>query len=253
MRPFEDNFQMRVLRAYTALRLLRPEWGGGLIVACGLGPEGAALAMAANIAGAACLSIEPQPDVLKGALRSGACDFIVNNVDEALRAMKNEIRKCQPLSVGLMGDRLHVLQELVERGVQPELLADCSGDLNVLTADEGGGSYREALQRLRIQGALLVDFTPGLTHENAVDAWAVLESYVADREWAMRSFRAESAAALMAFDARALSLLVEEDVLRSRWLRSVSRILQRQRPFHRVLWLTPEEEPMLLAEPSQIA
>jgi len=226
--------------------------GGGLIVCCGLDEQGAALAMAANIAGAVCLSIEKRPEILKAALRSGSCDFIVNSVDEALRAMKNEIRKHLPISVGLQGDPLHVLEELIGRGVQPELLTDLSHICNGQTADRIK-RQADAMQSLRRTGATLVDFNLGGATEGAIDARAELGSYVFNRGWDLQSFSLESAAVLKAFDARTLSSPSENDPLRSRWLRAASRILQRQRPLRRVLWTTPQEKQMLLAELPPIA
>src|SRR5580698_5165161 len=93
MQPTESDRQERILRMVTVLHALRESWGGALIVACGLNPQGAALALASNIAGAVCLSVDGDPARLKDALRSGSCDFVVNTLDEALRAMKNEVRK----------------------------------------------------------------------------------------------------------------------------------------------------------------
>jgi len=75
-------------------------WPGALILAIGLGPRGAAVSTAGNIAGAACLAIDPRPEACRAALLSGACDFIVNTVDEALRILKNQIRQRRPVSVG---------------------------------------------------------------------------------------------------------------------------------------------------------
>ena len=48
---------------------------------------------------------------------------MVNNLDEALRILKNEVRKKQPVSVCLEGDLAATLHEAVERGLQPDLLA----------------------------------------------------------------------------------------------------------------------------------
>jgi urocanate hydratase len=98
--------QTEALRAFTVLTSLRPAtmdggWPGALILAIGLGPRGAAVSTAGNIAGAACLAIDPRPEACRAALLSGACDFIVNTVDEALRILKNQIRQRRPVSVAL--------------------------------------------------------------------------------------------------------------------------------------------------------
>jgi len=100
--------------------------GGSLLVYTGLDWRGVALAIAANIAGAASLGLDSDLARAKGAIRSGACDFLVNTLDEALRILKNEIRKRGPVAVVLAGAPRVAVEEMVERGVQPEMVA---GDL----------------------------------------------------------------------------------------------------------------------------
>jgi urocanate hydratase len=49
---------------------------------------------------------------------------MVNNLDEALRILKNAIRKKEAVSVGLVGNCADVIPELAARGVVPDLLTD---------------------------------------------------------------------------------------------------------------------------------
>src|ERR1700743_3733565 len=49
---------------------------------------------------------------------------MVNNLDEALRILKNAVRKKEAVSVGLGGNCADVIPELAERGVVPDLLTD---------------------------------------------------------------------------------------------------------------------------------
>jgi urocanate hydratase len=214
-----EDLQTKVLRAYTILSSLRPSWSGALILSVGLDPTGSAVSLAANIAGAVCLTLEPDPTLLRAALRIGACDFIVNTLDEALRAMKNEVRKRRPLSVGLEGDPSVLLQELIDRGVAPELFT-------------AAPAHSEAATHFHSLGALLVSFN---------NAPAVL-----DDRYQLRTFPFATSAELRAFDARALSLLSPEDRHRRQWLTSAARILPRDR--HRALWLTDEENQALLGD-----
>ena len=70
---------------------------GGLLVLYALADDaGAAVALGSSIAGAASLGIDPDAERLKLAIRNGVCDFSVNHLDEAVRILKNEIRKKQP-------------------------------------------------------------------------------------------------------------------------------------------------------------
>jgi urocanate hydratase len=232
-----DTPQARILRTFTLLYALRQDWGGALIIACGLNPQGAALALASNIAGAVSLNIEDDPAALKEALRSGSCDFIVNTLDEALRAMKNEVRKHRPLSVGLQGDPAHIVEELLERGVSPQLFTDLTNN----------PAHREALRSFQSSGALIVRFGSSHPHEadGAIDADALIDTFVHPRQWHLRSFALDTPAALRAFDAQAVSLIPEGDSFRRKWLQSAPRILQRERPIHRTLWVTEAEEKTL--------
>lgn len=111
-----------VYERFAALTPESAELGGSLLLYVGLDWNGIAMAMAANIAGAASLGLEPDLARAKAAIRSGACDFLVNTLDEALRILKNEIRKKKPVSVVLVGEPRGVLAEVVERGVQPDLV-----------------------------------------------------------------------------------------------------------------------------------
>jgi urocanate hydratase len=49
---------------------------------------------------------------------------MVNNLDEALRILKNAVRKREATSVGLVGNCADVIPELARRGVVPDLLTD---------------------------------------------------------------------------------------------------------------------------------
>jgi hypothetical protein len=107
---------------YAALTALSSDLGGWLLLYAGLDGDGIAVTMASNVAGAASLGIEADAARAKQALRSGVCDFVVNNLDEALRILKNEIRKRQPVSVVLTANVNATVAEMVARGVQPEIL-----------------------------------------------------------------------------------------------------------------------------------
>ena len=117
-----------VYRFYAGLaRSMDPEAGlGGKLLYVGKPDDiNRRLLRAANIAGAASLAASSDPALLRQAMREGAIDFVVNSLDEALRILKNEIRKRQPVAVGVSIAPDHLLLEAAERGVQPDLLAAC--------------------------------------------------------------------------------------------------------------------------------
>src|SRR5213080_4561299 len=100
------------------------ELSGKLIVSGGMGGMGGAQPLAATMTGAAFLGIEVDPERIKKRLKSGYCDFMVNSLEEALRILKNSIRKKEAVSVGLVGNCAEVIPELAARGVKPDLLTD---------------------------------------------------------------------------------------------------------------------------------
>ena len=97
---------------------------GKLIVSGGMGGMGGAQPLAATMAGAAFLGIDVDPERIKKRLKTGYCDFMVNTLDEALRILKNAVRKKEAVSVGLVANCADVIPELAERGVVPDILTD---------------------------------------------------------------------------------------------------------------------------------
>ena len=99
---------------------------GRLVVTCGMGATGGAQPLAATLNGAAFLGIEADAAQIKRGVKSGYCEVMVNDFDEALRILKNSVRKHEPASVGLIGNCVEVIPELARRGIVPDLLVDCT-------------------------------------------------------------------------------------------------------------------------------
>ncbi len=97
--------------------------GGWLVAVLDVDARGIAALVAGAVSGAAVLAVDAQRARVKDLLRYGICDFVVNDLDEALRILKNEVRKKQPVSVCLSADAEKTALEMMERGLQPEVLA----------------------------------------------------------------------------------------------------------------------------------
>jgi urocanate hydratase len=186
------------------------ELGGKLLLYGQLDARGAATTLAANIAGAATLGIDANSERLRQGIRHGFCDFVVNNLDEALRILKNEVRKKRPVSVCLEGDLAATLREAVERGLQPDLLA-----LPAMT------NHAEILIE---RGAIVVD--DGVSNASLIDINWTAES--ASPVW------------LPKVDALAVRVLPNGDE-RSRWLKFAPRYLGRTMAAQHYLQMTVEE------------
>ena len=113
--------------AAVANRHFSGEMEGKWIVSSGMGPRGGTLALAATLQGAVFLGIEPDAGRIKQHIRAGTCDFCVSQLEEALRILKNALRKQQPTSVGLIGNGAEVIPEMARRGILPDLLTDRTG------------------------------------------------------------------------------------------------------------------------------
>ncbi len=97
---------------------------GRLVASGGMGGMGGAQPLAATMNGAAFLGIDVDPERIKRRVRQGYCDVMVNDLDEAMRILKNAVRKGEAASVGLIGNCADVIPELAKRGIVPDLLTD---------------------------------------------------------------------------------------------------------------------------------
>jgi urocanate hydratase len=163
--------------------------GGKLVYAGELDAEGCRLVRAANIAGAASLGATADAAAQRQAIRDGVIDFLVNSLEEALRILKNEIRKHNAVAVGVGLAPARVAAEMRERGVLPDLLRP--------------SARAEELADFVAQGARFV----------------APEEIRAGHEFCM------IADAPPDFEARALEMIPESDYAARRWLRLSPRFL----------------------------
>jgi urocanate hydratase len=99
-----------------------PGLGGKLLYAGELDAAGRALLVAGNIAGVASLAATADEAGQKQAIREGVADFLVTSLSEALRILKNQIRKRETVAVCIGMASEIIEREMVERGVLPDLL-----------------------------------------------------------------------------------------------------------------------------------
>jgi urocanate hydratase len=139
---------------------------GKLIVSGGMGGMGGAQPLAATMAGAAFLGIDVDPERIKKRLKTGYCDFMVTTLDEALRILKNALRKKENVSVGLVGNCADIIPELAERGVVPDLLTDQTSAHDPLNGYVPNSMTLEAALELRKSD-------PKAYEEKSLDAMAL--------------------------------------------------------------------------------
>src|SRR5271169_2367596 len=110
--------------AAAARKHFQSDLAGKLVASGGLGGMGGAQPLAATLNGAAFLGIDVDPEHIKRRVKTGYCDVMVNSLDEALRILKNAVRKREATSVGLVGNCADLIPELAKRGVVPDILTD---------------------------------------------------------------------------------------------------------------------------------
>ncbi len=181
-----------------------PERGlGGRLLFAGRIEAENRLPTAASVAGAASLGVSADGAALRRAMREGEIDFVVTSLEEALRILKNELRKKQPVAVGVAASPERVVEQMIGRGVLPDLLPPSGWD----SASAGIGQEAEAT--LKRWGAR----SPGGPGDGGdFVAWTV------DRR---------SPVWLPRLDAVVLGVVPEGDVLRRRWIRLAPRYLGR--------------------------
>lgn len=127
------EFLLAVESLYAALIAAAPTaedgLGGKLLFIGALGPDGRALAAGANIAGAASLAVIPGVATQKQAVREGVIDFLVADLDEALRILKNQLRKREPAAVCIASPLEPIQDAMFERGVLPDLLGPAASEM----------------------------------------------------------------------------------------------------------------------------
>ncbi len=97
---------------------------GKILVSGGLGGMGGAQPLAATMAGAAFLGIEVDPERIERRLKSGYCERISYDLDQAIQIVGEAARAGRAVSVGLVGNCAEVLPEMVRRGFVPDVLTD---------------------------------------------------------------------------------------------------------------------------------
>jgi urocanate hydratase len=122
---------------------------GKLVASGGMGGMGGAQPLAATLNGAAFLGIDVDPERIKRRVKTGYCDVMVTDLDEALRILKNAVRSKEPASVGLVGNCADVIPALAQRGVVPDLLTDQTSAHDPLNGYIPNGMSLEAALELR--------------------------------------------------------------------------------------------------------
>ncbi|MDX2200340.1 MAG: urocanate hydratase [Phycisphaerae bacterium] len=122
---------------------------GRLVVSGGLGGMGGAQPLAATMNGAAFLGIDVDRSRIEKRVATRYVDRMTDRLDEALAWLNAAQRDRTPLSVGLLGNIVDVLGELVRRNITPDVLTDQTSAHDPLKGYVPSGMTFEAALALR--------------------------------------------------------------------------------------------------------
>jgi urocanate hydratase len=97
---------------------------GKLVVSGGMGGMGGAQPLAATLNGAVFLGIDVDSARIERRVRTGYCDRLAMTLDEALDICEDARDQKRAISVGLVGNCAEILPQLVQRGVQVDVITD---------------------------------------------------------------------------------------------------------------------------------
>jgi urocanate hydratase len=123
--------------------------GGRVILTSGLGGMGGAQPLAASMAGAVSLNIDVDPTRVNRRLETRYLDEVAASLDEALAKVEAAKKARKGWSIGLIGNAVEVLEELLERGFKPDLMTDQTSAHDELNGYVPAGMPLEAALELR--------------------------------------------------------------------------------------------------------
>jgi urocanate hydratase len=200
-----------------------PNLGGNLLYAGELDVHGCAMVIAGNVAGCATLAATANSAAQKQAIREGTVDFVVTSLDEALRILKNEVRKKATVAVCVGLAPSDIEREMLERGVLPDLVAKGAWDEN-----RGAAKFGVDAREVR---CIQPDRSQAFPDRNgAFLDWRVAQASI---RWMSK------------LDAIALECF-RSDVWARRWIRLSPRYCGRSAQGQRLLYCDPDEAALIL-------
>ncbi|MEI6949983.1 urocanate hydratase [Paraflavisolibacter sp. H34] len=97
---------------------------GRLAVTAGLGGMGGAQPLAVTMNEGVLLAAEVERSRIEKRIETGYCDLFFQDLDAAIDRALEAKEKEEPLSIGWMGNAVHLLQRLADRQVTPDVLTD---------------------------------------------------------------------------------------------------------------------------------
>ncbi|MBL6945551.1 MAG: urocanate hydratase [Rhodospirillales bacterium] len=124
--------------------------GGRFILTAGLGGMGGAQPLAGRMAEAAILCIEVDPDRIQKRLDNGFLDDVADDLDDALTLVQQAMDRKKALSVGLCANAADIYEEILRRGIVPDIVTDQTSAHDLVFGYVPSGFSLEEVRAMRI-------------------------------------------------------------------------------------------------------
>ncbi len=122
---------------------------GRLVLTGGLGGMGGAQPLSITMNGGVCLAVEVNPQHIQRRLDTRYLDVMVDDLDEAVEKAMHAKKHQKALSIGLVGNAADVFPELLERGVEIDIVTDQTSAHDPLNGYVPRGVTLEEAEELR--------------------------------------------------------------------------------------------------------
>ena len=110
--------------AECAKKNFRDGLKGRLVLTGGLGGMGGAQPLAVTMNGGVCIAVECDRKRIVRRVKTGYCDTLVEDMDDAVEMALDAKKRKKPLSIGLLGNCAETHPTLLESGIIPDVVTD---------------------------------------------------------------------------------------------------------------------------------
>ena len=146
---------------------------GRLVLTAGLGGMGGAQPLAATMNDGVILAVEVDPARIEKRIKTGYCEVMTTNLDEALDLALTAKKLGIPKSIGLVGNAAEIHPEILKRGILPDLVTDQTSAHDALNGYVPVGLSLEEARELRASNPQ--DYIERAMDSMAVHVQAMLE------------------------------------------------------------------------------
>ena len=138
---------------YETLRAVAESFGGSLkgkwVLSAGLGEMGGAQPLAITMNDGVAIIVEVKKWAIERRIKDRYLDTWTDSLDEALKMKDEAIKEGKPLSIGLLGNAADVYNELLKRGIIPDIVTDQTSAHDMLNGYYPSGLSVEEADKLR--------------------------------------------------------------------------------------------------------